>query len=94
MIDCPQPTVLHACSPRITPLQEPEYSETFTADVTQYPNSAPPPLKGRVVVSLGSDDGDGCINQYWDFDPDTAVELAEQLLHNAAIAREFNARAN
>jgi hypothetical protein len=54
-----------------------------------------PMTTGRVTVTLGEHDGDGGLpNLFWELTPDDAEELADQLLHNAAAARDFQARAN
>jgi hypothetical protein len=91
------PRILHWCGPEIVPLLEPRFegSSSLSVAVTQYPNDEPAPFTGRVVVTLGEHDGDSDLpNLFWELTPDDAEELAHQLLHNAAVARDFQARAN
>ena len=81
----PEPTTLHRCGARIP---AGEYGEVLGASVLQYPGTIP-------VVALESTDGDGGLpNMWWELTPDAAVELADQLLHHAAIARDFHAQVN
>ncbi len=81
----PEPTTLHCCGARIPADAD---GGVLGAAVLQYPGAAP-------VVALESTDGDGGLpNMWWELTPDAAVELAEQLLHHAAVARDFQARVN
>jgi hypothetical protein len=100
-----KPIPLHQCGRHIIPMQTGDedgsmcvtgedtsdygYHESFTVDTHRYRD------RPNAVVSLGSYDGDGGPpNMWWDFTPDEATELAEQLLHNAAVARAFNTTIN
>lgn len=80
-----EPATLHRCGPRI-PTRE--YGEVLGASVLQYPGNMP-------VVALESTDGDGGQpNMWWELTPGAAVELADQLLHHAEVARDFLAQVN
>ncbi len=81
-----EPITLHRCGPRVP---ADEYGGVLGASVLQYPSSSTP------VIALESTDGDGGLpNMWWELTPDAAVELAEQLLHHAEVARDFQAKVN
>jgi hypothetical protein len=85
MTDTAEPTALHRCGPRIPAGED---GDVLGAAVLQYPGNSP-------VVALESTDGDGGLpNMWWEFTPDAAEELAEQLRHHAKVARNIQAQEN
>jgi hypothetical protein len=86
----PESILLHGCG-RPIPVGCESCGETFTVGVHQFPDKS----VDVVLTSQAPGDDDVLkVGVRWDIDADDAEDLGHQLLHHAAVARDFKAQVN